>query len=280
MVRFNAHYQVEELEPGVTRIVGGVGECAYLVEGRDRAALIDTTTGYTGLSQLVKLLTPLPVIVLLTHGHRDHTGGAGEFEEVYLHPADKALTVRGMTLSARRAFVAGREPEYYKTIGPMDFLPEKRPGLRPLAAGMTFDLGGAVLETIPAPGHTAGSVCFLDQGRRLLFSGDVCTCKTYLMLPESASVPAYLRSLVGLQRRAEQWDRIFTGHTPGEAPGEVFLNQLECGLDVLLGRDDRVAYTSVSGDGWLARRTTDPACNCRADGVYGNIVYTDEKKRG
>ena len=50
----------------------------YLVEGTQKAALVDTGSGAGSLRQYVETLTERPVIVLLTHGHVDHAmGGAG-----------------------------------------------------------------------------------------------------------------------------------------------------------------------------------------------------------
>ena len=50
---------------------------AYLVVGSERAALIDTGTGIDSIKQVVDQLTRLPVVVLTTHAHWDHTGGHG-----------------------------------------------------------------------------------------------------------------------------------------------------------------------------------------------------------
>ena len=42
----------------------------------------------------MRSLTNLPVLVVNTHGHPDHAGGNGGFDEVYLHPADEPLMKR------------------------------------------------------------------------------------------------------------------------------------------------------------------------------------------
>lgn len=60
----------------------------YLVEGNDKALLIDTGLGVARLSAFVKTLTAKPLIVVNTPGHPDHAGGDFEFKSVYAHPAD------------------------------------------------------------------------------------------------------------------------------------------------------------------------------------------------
>ena len=45
---------------------------AFLVEGEERAALIDTGTGVGNLYGVVRELTEKPLVILITHGHFDH----------------------------------------------------------------------------------------------------------------------------------------------------------------------------------------------------------------
>ena len=81
-------FKTEKLTARVTRIYGFCGELMYLVEGKEKAALLDTGTGIGSLKACVQKLTDKPVMVLLTHGHVDHAMGAPEFEEVYMNHKD------------------------------------------------------------------------------------------------------------------------------------------------------------------------------------------------
>ena len=47
----------------------------YLVTGTDKALVIDTMYGQEDLKEAVKNLTDLPLMLVNTHGHFDHTYG-------------------------------------------------------------------------------------------------------------------------------------------------------------------------------------------------------------
>lgn len=268
--------------PALGRVIpirGGAGERCWLVRGEKKAALIDTGCGGRGLRELAGSLTSLPVQVLLTHGHRDHIGGAGQFGKAWLHPLDLPLAERAADPARRAEFVQGKAPEVFAALPPDAFPPPGPTEYLPLAEGDGFDLGGVVLEVLETPGHTPGSVSFLDRAGRTVYTGDICARRTLMMLPESQSLSVLGATLERLLALAGAYRLHLTGHDPG-TPGEnVLENLLECVEDILAGRDDREPFSNVSGTGWLARRTCDPGQQFRADGKYGNIVYADDKRR-
>ncbi len=117
-------------------------ETLYLIEGNDKAALIDAGTNIPKLDKIVAGITQKPVILLLTHGHGDHTGAAGCFDELWMNTADKGML-----------------RNYKGTVHHIE-------------NGQKFDLGGRILEAFYTPGHTAGSTTFLETGTDTGFSGD------------------------------------------------------------------------------------------------------------
>ncbi|MBN1247835.1 MAG: MBL fold metallo-hydrolase, partial [Anaerolineae bacterium] len=81
-------FETTAVAPKTWHIVDPRGGVVYLVAGEGHALLIDTGWGEGDLKAHVATLTDLPLWVVNTHGHRDHTAGNGQFDEVYVHTAD------------------------------------------------------------------------------------------------------------------------------------------------------------------------------------------------
>ena len=81
------YYSAEKLNTHMTAIRSLTGEIMYLIEGEEKAVLVDTCLGVGHLRKFVETLTEKPITVILTHGHVDHALGAPEFDEVYMNPA-------------------------------------------------------------------------------------------------------------------------------------------------------------------------------------------------
>ena len=79
-------------------------DAMFLLEGGHKALLIDTGTGTFDIAALCRKLTDKPLMVACTHGHVDHVGGIGYFDEVWLHPDDFEMA-RTLTPEARKGYV-------------------------------------------------------------------------------------------------------------------------------------------------------------------------------
>ena len=152
-------FKTEKVSDRVTRIFGICTELMYLVEGEDKAALIDTGSGFGSLKQTVEKLTDKPVIVLLTHGHVDHAMGAGEFETVYMNHNDDDIFKKHGEASIR--WDSLRMSEEYAEVAPADYIPTADAArFYTLKEGDRFDLGGCTLSAYACYGHTCGSMVF------------------------------------------------------------------------------------------------------------------------
>ena len=122
-------------------------ESLYLVEGTDKAVLIDAGTNIKDLDKIVVSITNKPIMLVATHVHPDHTGSSIDyFPEIYINPGDTVLIQQMMT--------------NYK--GRIVFLKDSQ----------VIDLGGRQLEVIFTPAHTPGSTTFIDLNAGYGFSGD------------------------------------------------------------------------------------------------------------
>ena len=100
-------YQLEKIHPRITRIWDVSRTAIYLIEGSESAVLVDTGVGVGSLKTVVESITTKPVTVMLTHGHVDHACGAGEFDTVYMHSADRDLYLGHSQLPVRMGYVSG-----------------------------------------------------------------------------------------------------------------------------------------------------------------------------
>ena len=91
------------------------------------------------------------------------------------------------------------------------------PALYPLVDEQVIDLGKRKVTVFDCPGHTSGSITFLDENSRILFMGDACNCTLHLGggapgSPSFTSVEKALSHLKRLQSLRPQYDRYFNGH--------------------------------------------------------------------
>ena len=220
-----------KLGPGVWHIEDTVHETyrnsMYLIEGSDKAALIDTGMGSGDLSGYVKTLTSRPVIVLITHGHGDHTGQANQFSTIYISPKD---TGSRLPFDASKAI--------------------------PLAGGQKIDLGGKSLDVIEMPGHTPGSVGFLDAKDRMIFTGDAIG-SSYVWNHITGSLPLieFLGAVRKLEKRIGEFDAVYGGHfwQSGYKPLPAsYVADIRKATEGVFSGDIVAKPYSMGGSGWAA----------------------------
>lgn len=131
----------------------------YLLEGKERALLIDTGWGAASLAETVKCLTDKPVVAANTHYHPDHAAGNGYFTQVYVSRNWKD-DAPGMDGSAMLPFDLQKmpHPDYEKIE---------------VGEGDTIDLGDRMIEVLEVKNaHCNSSLFFLDRDHRMIFVGD------------------------------------------------------------------------------------------------------------
>ncbi len=278
-------YQVEPLFPGLTRIWDVARTAMYLVEGKDKAVLIDTGVGVGNLKELVDSLTDKPVTVLLTHGHVDHALGAIGFDDVRMSPLDGEIYQMHSVFEVRKDYVVssamyGGNPALVVSISDSDYLqPRAAEDFAPLAPGDRFDLGGVSVEVLRGQGHTPGALTMLIPEWRILLLGDACNHFTFLFDQWASPVPAYKEMLLQLKAETEgRYDRVILSHGNGEAPVEMIDSVIEVCDEILAGKADNLPFENPLGSGLIAK-AMDFQRFCRADGGAGNVVY-DPKKLG
>ena len=177
---------------------------SYLIVGARRALLFDAGSGTRDITGVVTSLTHLPVTLMPSHLHFDHTGGIAPFRSVVM-----------IDLPDTRADVTnGRfTPRRYEYLGMIDGLvPPTFSVTEWVRPGTTIDLGGRVLRVLHVPGHTHSSVALYDAAAHQLFAGDFIYPTTlYAFLP-GASRAEYRTTTRELLATLPADTKIWTAH--------------------------------------------------------------------
>ena len=272
------HFSAQDVSRHVTRILGNGDVCMYLVEGRERALLVDTGYGVGDLRGFVEsLLTSAgackPYDVLLTHGHLDHAAGAGQFDGCYLSPADSELYALHADLDFRKGRVLARAFADFARVEESDWVASDPAVLVPLEPGKVFDLGNVRVRVIAAPGHTPGIVVPVIVEDRLALFGDACGVGTLVVEPFSTKVGVFLESLRGLKARECAWDSVIREHGTFVSTKRVLDDNIELAERVLAGTDAAEELEFHGAPVFRAARL-DPETGARADGREGNLIYS------
>jgi glyoxylase-like metal-dependent hydrolase (beta-lactamase superfamily II) len=171
-------FDVRPVTKNVTAIVEPRhAECviSYLIEGSDRAILLDTGMGVGDIAALASQLTSAPITVINSHAHWDHIGDNWRFAEIAIHEAESALLGEGVDTATLKRWFA---PEHLR--GPLPpgfdldtFSIAPSQATRFLNEGDVVDLGDHSLSVLHLPGHSPGGIGLLDSSSGWLFSTDV-----------------------------------------------------------------------------------------------------------
>ena len=240
--------------------------------------MIDGLVGAGSLKKFVETLTDLPVELVLTHGHLDHTGAAFEYRKCYMHPDDIALmfSERHSSKEARFGFRKMDTPlaiHKYARLALTDMVETVPVATYPIYDGDRLSLGDSELEVIGVPGHTFGTLVFLYRKERVIFSGDACNINTLLGLEGSTSIEQYLESLHHLKEFEGEYDVMFGGHGRNTMDKSIVDDGIAMCERILAGTDDREEARNMQGNTvyYGARHNPDysPAC-----GGLCNIQYS------
>ena len=167
------------------------GTCTYIV-GEGAVAIVDP--GPDDDSHLSALLSAIEgeqlETILVTHTHRDHSGGANK-----LRAAAGARLVGAAPLTPRVDGMGGLDASHDRDYSPDAIL----------ADGERLHGSGYSIEAVATPGHCSNHLCFALLEEGALFSGDhVMAWSTSIVAPPDGSMRAYMASLEKLRRRDEK----------------------------------------------------------------------------
>ena len=191
------------------------GDFSYLVEGEDEAILIDSGYGAGNIREYAQSLTEKPLSgICNTHDHFDHTANNSYFDLAYMSAETQPLATLPFP-----SFDGIRFPRDYKVelVGDGDIIPLK----------------GRELKVFLVNDHAVGSLCFLDEKERILFSGDE-------FMPSGKSLHGSVAHWAECCRKLEPYrgriDRLCAGGWPDLDPS-LIRQQLECAEYILAGNE-------------------------------------------
>lgn len=192
----------------------------YLMIGKSKALLFDVGYGYESLLPIIRSITALPVMVVLSHGDPDHALGSVHYPEVFIHPLDYGKLLMNDNKDMKQKAVGHRlekMPELLSYVSEEDFYNSSLEGIKVsfVRDKEIIDLGEKQIQVIHIPGHSYGSIALLDLGKRRLFTGDMVldyNIYYFLSSDEQASFHTAHCSWRKLKAMGDQYDGIFPAH--------------------------------------------------------------------
>lgn len=244
-------YEVEKIQDNLYSIKEDVTNgkfpiIIYLVIGKEKAALIDTGIGTGNLREEVRSITKKPVAVLHTHGHLDHVGADALFSELYLNSREYSLSNNGGDFEAltqeRLNFIKLNlkdKPQIYEDIK-SHIVKSEKVHYKNISDGDTIDLGGTKLEAVSTPGHTPGSISYVNNEDHYAFTGDGIADIHWFDGEASIKVEGFLNTLNHFESKAKRVKRIYAAHVLKGFDSKLIHDLQTAARAIINGSDDEV----------------------------------------
>lgn len=193
-----------------------------LLIGEECALVWDTGSGIGNLKEMIRGITSLPLLVIVSHGHFDHIGGSVQFAQVYMDEKDRVILdsydeetlVRWMHELCPDE--AGEEVYFHTNhwahIQNIDF--------------DRFDLGNLLCHIVPLPGHSMGSIGVYVPALKILLSGDALTPIMCLIFFNHGSKETQLETLERVYQL--DFDYFLTSHSEKLMPKGLLVQMMDC----------------------------------------------------
>lgn len=229
--------KVEKIDDDLYVITETESVHCYLILGKDKAVLFDIGYGYEDIQYLVRQITDLPLMLVISHGDPDHGLGCAHFSDVWLHELDYSKLIWNDTLEMKKTSLQYRlkkmpeltdeidEESYYQA----HILNHTMPHF--LKDKDCIDLGGKTLEVIHTPGHSYGHIMLLDKDKKRLFSGDQITKHNiwyFSTSDQQAPFAIAKHSLEKIMKRKDDFTDIYSAHDVFPINYDNVIEQIEC----------------------------------------------------
>ncbi len=180
----------------------------YLIIGDEKAILFDSGPGVRDIKKVVKSLTNIPVISMISHYHFDHVGSINQFNEIYLGEKQlKRQTIidNNTIIPNKKSFMGSIEGVEAKEFRFDKIIKNKE----------IIDLGNRKIKVLDAQGHDCESIVLYDENKNQLFAGDYLMkgpILTHKMSMPTASLEDYKYSMKNILDNIEPNTLIYVSH--------------------------------------------------------------------
>ncbi|MDR1272614.1 MAG: MBL fold metallo-hydrolase [Clostridiales Family XIII bacterium] len=163
----------------------------FVIIGDQKVMVIDSGMGFSGgLRRYIEryITDKKPMLSYATHGDLDHIGSAILFDEAYLNHRDLEKLDWNLNVERRLSdlnLFCGGDAETM-AFAKANYVRNENVQFKDVDDGDVVDLGGVQFEVIMTPGHTAGSVAYLNRKDGYVILGDAAIkggswqrCKDY-----------------------------------------------------------------------------------------------------
>ncbi len=166
----------------------------------------------------VQKLADKPITVVSTHVHYDHIGGHKYFNDFYVHEAETEWINGGfpLTLDQVRGFLVEAPCDFPDNFDENNYSLFKGEPTRVLKDNDTIELGERTIRVLHTPGHSPGHMCFYEEGKGYLYTGDLIYLDMLFAYFPSTDPVAYMHSIKKLLPL--KVSRIFPAHHSLDVP--------------------------------------------------------------
>ena len=188
----------------------------YLILGKKKALLFDTGIGVDSISNIVKELTILPIVVANSHSHYDHIGGNHEFNNVLAFRSN--FTLKHAKEGWNHEAVKHEVTQEAICLEKLSKLDTANYSIKPykishfLSDNDIIDLGDRKIKILSVPGHTPDAIALLDKSNGYLWTGDTYYDGDIYLFAKETNLAAYKKSILKLAKIAPTLKYIFPSH--------------------------------------------------------------------
>ena len=241
------YFKVFKQSDNLYQFKDALGSLCTLLIGSEKALVLDTCYGIGDLYSEIRNITNLPLLVVNSHGHMDHSCGNYQFDEVYIHSKDLELVKKHNSLAWRKKNIASAAnlnvlPDLFNEE---EYLKQNEGNLILLDNIKEFSLGDLTLEVLPAFGHTQGSIALFCKELKLMIVSDAICQYVWLFLEESTHLNEYVKTVENILKI--NFDNFIVGHVPGLLSKDIMKEYYECAKNVDLNKSEKVSFNNFEG---------------------------------